>query len=85
MAKVISKYIELDKEVTDNMKNYQECFDIYGRTTLEVQLKRQALEAYCENIKMFEDQMKLQEQFQKEAQPHEIAKYVSFILKISIR
>lgn len=74
MAKVIAKYIELDKDVTETMKQYQECSDIYSRTTYEVQLKRQALEAFSEAIKMFEDQMKLQEKFQKEAQPHEIAK-----------
>ncbi|OXU28354.1 hypothetical protein TSAR_008311 [Trichomalopsis sarcophagae] len=73
MAKVIAKYIELDKDVTETMKQYQECSDIYSRTTYEVQLKRQALEAFSEAIKMFEDQMKLQEKFQKEAQPHEIA------------
>jgi phosphoinositide-3-kinase regulatory subunit len=76
MAKVIQKYIELDKEVTDTMKQYQECSDIYSSTTYEVQLKRQALEAFSEAIKMFEDQIKLQEKFQKEAQPHEIAKSV---------
>lgn len=74
MAKVIQKFIELDREVSETMKQYQESNEAYTRTSTEVMLKRQALEAFCEAIKMFEEQMKLQEKFQVEAQPHEIAK-----------
>ncbi|XP_016905595.1 phosphatidylinositol 3-kinase regulatory subunit alpha isoform X2 [Apis cerana] len=73
MANVAQKYIELDKEITDALKEYKELSELYNRTSFEVQLKRQALEAFSEAIKMFEDQMKLQEKYQKEAQPHEIS------------
>ena len=73
MAKVVQKFIELDKGVNDTLRQYQDCSELYSRTAYEVQLKRQALEAFSEAIKMFEDQMKLQEKFQKEAQPHEIS------------
>lgn len=73
IGKVIQKFMEISKELSETMKQYQECSDIYYRTSHEVQLKRQALEAFTEAIKMFEDQMKLQEAFQKEAQPHEIS------------
>ncbi|XP_033307032.1 phosphatidylinositol 3-kinase regulatory subunit alpha isoform X4 [Bombus vosnesenskii] len=73
MANVAQKYVELDKEITDALKEYRELSELYNRTSFEVQLKRQALEAFSEAIKMFEDQMKLQEKFQKEAQPHEIS------------
>lgn len=69
---VIQKFIELDKELNDVMKQYDDCSELYLRTSHEVQLKRQALDAFTEAIKMFEDQMKLQERFHKEAQPHEI-------------
>ncbi|XP_033213327.1 phosphatidylinositol 3-kinase regulatory subunit alpha isoform X2 [Belonocnema kinseyi] len=72
-AKVVQKYIELEKTTTDTLRQYQNCSELYSRTAYEVQLKRQALEAFSEAIKMFEDQMKLQEKFQKEAQPHEIS------------
>ncbi|XP_043281420.1 phosphatidylinositol 3-kinase regulatory subunit alpha isoform X2 [Venturia canescens] len=72
-ANVFKKYVELDKEMTDKLRQWQECSEIYGRTSYEVQLKRQALEAFSEAIKMFEDQMKLQELYHKEAQPHEIS------------
>ena len=74
MAKVIQRYVELDRDVTDTMSKYHEISDIYSRTTYEVTLKRQALEAFSEAFKMFDDQTKLQEKFQTEAQPHEIAK-----------
>ncbi|XP_043525585.1 phosphatidylinositol 3-kinase regulatory subunit alpha isoform X2 [Frieseomelitta varia] len=73
MANVAQKYVELDKEITDALKEYKELSELYNRTSFEVQLKRQALEAFSEAIKMFEEQMKLQEKFQKEAQPHEIS------------
>ncbi|XP_043801308.1 uncharacterized protein LOC122719497 isoform X1 [Apis laboriosa] len=73
MANVAQKYIELDKDITDALKEYKDLSELYNRTSFEVQLKRQALEAFSEAIKMFEDQMKLQEKYQKEAQPHEIS------------
>ncbi|KAK1136130.1 hypothetical protein K0M31_000697 [Melipona bicolor] len=73
MANVAQKYVELDREITDALKEYKELSELYNRTSFEVQLKRQALEAFSEAIKMFEEQMKLQEKFQKEAQPHEIS------------
>ncbi|EFN87788.1 Phosphatidylinositol 3-kinase regulatory subunit alpha [Harpegnathos saltator] len=73
MTKVVQKFVELEKDITDTIRQYQNCSDLYGKTAYEVQLKRQALEAFSEAIKMFEEQMKLQEKFQKEAQPHEIS------------
>lgn len=73
MTKILQKYVELEKEVNDGIRQYQNCWDLYNRTTYEVDLKRQALEAFTEAIKMFEEQIKLQEKFRKEAQPHEIS------------
>ncbi|KAM0736326.1 Phosphatidylinositol 3-kinase regulatory subunit alpha [Formica fusca] len=73
MAKVLQKFLELEKEVNDGIRQYHHCWDLYTRTANEVGLKIQALEAFEEAIKMFEEQIKLQERFQKEAQPHEIS------------
>ncbi|XP_054005763.1 phosphatidylinositol 3-kinase regulatory subunit alpha isoform X2 [Hylaeus anthracinus] len=73
MANVAQKYVELDKDITHAFSEYKEFSELYNRTAFEVQLKRQALEAFAEAIKMFDEQMKLQEKFQKEAQPHEIS------------
>ncbi|XP_072751264.1 uncharacterized protein Pi3k21b [Anoplolepis gracilipes] len=73
MAKVLQKFLELEKEVSDGIRQYHHCYELYIRTSNEVELKMQALEAFAEAIKMFEEQIKLQEKFQKEAQPHEIS------------
>lgn len=73
MTKVKQKFAELEKEIFDTVRQYQNCSDLCLKTTNEVTLKRQALEAFTEAIKMFEEQMKLQERCQKEAQPHEIS------------
>ncbi|XP_043256902.1 phosphatidylinositol 3-kinase regulatory subunit alpha isoform X1 [Colletes gigas] len=73
MTNVAQKYVELDKDITHALTEYKEFSELYNRTAYEVQLKRQALEAFAEAIKMFDEQMKLQEKFQKEAQPHEIS------------
>ena len=73
MAKVRQKYCELDKDINDTIRQYQHCSDLYSKTAYEVQLKRNALEAFTEAIKMFEEQIKLQERCKIEAQPHEIS------------
>ncbi|XP_076178357.1 phosphatidylinositol 3-kinase regulatory subunit alpha isoform X2 [Ptiloglossa arizonensis] len=73
MTNVAQKYVELDKEINHALTEYKNFSELYNRTAFEVQLKRQALEAFSEAIKMFDEQMKLQEKFQKEAQPHEIS------------
>nr|XP_012215205.1 PREDICTED: uncharacterized protein LOC105667777 isoform X1 [Linepithema humile] len=73
MAKVEQKHKELENELIETIRQYQNYSEMYTKTAYEVQLKRQALEAFTEAIKMFEEQMKLQERFQKEAQPHEIS------------
>lgn len=73
MANVVQKYLELDKDTNRALAQYRGFSELYNTTTLEVQLKRQALEAFAEAIKMFDEQMKLQEKFQAEAQPHEIS------------
>ncbi|KAF7401655.1 hypothetical protein HZH68_007475 [Vespula germanica] len=80
MATVKQKFAELSKEIVDTCRQYQDCSELYSKTAYEVQLKRQALEAFSEAIKMFEDQMKLQEKFQKEAQPHEISTRCNYSL-----
>lgn len=73
MAKVEQKHKELENDLIETIRQYQNYSELYTKTAYEVQLKRQALEAFTEAIKMFEEQMKLQERFQKEAQPHEIS------------
>lgn len=68
---VLQKFMELQKDLDDMLRQYQNHSDLYNRTAYEVQLKRQALEAFSEIIKMLEDQIRLQQKNQKDAQPHE--------------
>ncbi|XP_011262864.2 uncharacterized protein LOC105255336 isoform X1 [Camponotus floridanus] len=73
MAKVLQKFLDLEKEVSDGIRQYHNCWDLYTKTSSEVELKTQAMEAFQEAIKMFEEQIRLQDEFRKEAQPHEIS------------
>ncbi|XP_047101882.1 phosphatidylinositol 3-kinase regulatory subunit alpha [Schistocerca piceifrons] len=72
VQKVAQKLREIYREYSVTTKTYEVLSDDFIRTNQEIQLKVQAQEAFAEAISMFEEQIKLQERFQKEAQPHEI-------------
>lgn len=72
MEKVAARLVELDKEYLAKTKTYDDYSEEFVLTSKEISLKRQALDAFTETVGMFEEQIKLQEKFQKEAQPHEI-------------
>ncbi|KAG8281009.1 Phosphatidylinositol 3-kinase regulatory subunit gamma [Homalodisca vitripennis] len=71
-AKVVQRLMELDNEYEMKTKLYDDYSEDFVLTSKEIQMKRQALDAFGETVAMFEDQIRLQEKFQKEAQPHEI-------------
>lgn len=81
---VIKKFIDLVNNVESTLKLIQERSESYNKTNFEIQIKRQAMEAFSEAIKLFEDQAKLQEKFQKEAQPHEISRYVISLVSMTM-
>ncbi|XP_066997352.2 phosphatidylinositol 3-kinase regulatory subunit alpha isoform X2 [Anabrus simplex] len=70
--KVAQKLREIHKDYNGKSKMFGDLSDDFVRSSQEIQLKLQALDAFTQAVTMFEDQMKLQERFQKEAQPHEI-------------
>ncbi|KAK7868735.1 hypothetical protein R5R35_002537 [Gryllus longicercus] len=70
--KVAQKLREIHKDYNGKSKMFTDLQEDFFRSSQEIQLKLQALDAFQEAISMFEDQMKLQERYQKEAQPHEI-------------
>lgn len=72
VGKVASRFVDLDKEYIAKSKLYDDYSEDFILTSKEIQMKRQALEAFTETILTFEEQIKLHEKFQKEAQPHEI-------------
>ncbi|XP_075219878.1 phosphatidylinositol 3-kinase regulatory subunit alpha isoform X2 [Lycorma delicatula] len=72
MEKVAARLIEINKEYMTKTKTYDDYSEEFEMTSKEIQLKRQALDAFNETVAMFAEQIKLQERFQKEAQPHEV-------------
>lgn len=70
--KLLQKLVEINKEYYNKNKVFDEVQEDFTRTTHEVNLKQQALIAFKEAVKLFNDQIVLQEKFSKEAQPHEI-------------
>ncbi|XP_073994372.1 phosphatidylinositol 3-kinase regulatory subunit alpha isoform X3 [Rhodnius prolixus] len=76
IEKVAARLVELNAEYVGKSKTYSDYSDEFSTTSKEIQLKRQALDAFKETVAMFEDQIKIQEKFQKEAQPHEIRSFI---------
>lgn len=72
MEKVAARLVELDREYLAKTKTFDDYSEDFVLTSKDIQLKKQALDAFRETVAMFEEQIKLQEKFQKEAQPHEI-------------
>uniref|UniRef100_A0AAU7B9P6 Phosphoinositide-3-kinase regulatory subunit alpha n=1 Tax=Pyrrhocoris apterus TaxID=37000 RepID=A0AAU7B9P6_PYRAP len=75
LEKVSARLVELNEEYYSKTKTFDEYFEGFSVTTKEIQLKRQALDAFKETVAMFEEQIKIQEKFQKEAQPHEVKSF----------
>lgn len=71
IAKVVQAFDEIDKEYTAKTKCYDDYHEDLLKTIQAIQLKKQALDAFSEAVNMFEDQIKLQEGFHDQAQPHE--------------
>lgn len=70
--KLIQKLVDIHKEYIAKNKMFEDVSEDYNRTLYEVNLKKEALKAFTEAVQMFNDQIKLQDKFNKEAQPHEI-------------
>lgn len=60
------------KEFEDKSKQFSEVQEDYKKSSQEIFVKTQSLDAFAEAINLFREQIKTQEKFQREAQPHEI-------------
>ncbi|XP_071952094.1 phosphatidylinositol 3-kinase regulatory subunit alpha-like [Antedon mediterranea] len=69
---VISRLLEKNLEYLAKTKQYDQWYDEYSKTQQEIQLKQQASDAFNETIKVFEEQMELHLQNQKEANPKDL-------------
>nr|KAF6444794.1 phosphoinositide-3-kinase regulatory subunit 3 [Molossus molossus] len=60
------KLQEYHSQYQEKSKEYDRLYEEYTRTSQEIQMKRTAIEAFNETIKIFEEQCHTQEQYRKE-------------------
>ncbi|XP_066298836.1 phosphatidylinositol 3-kinase regulatory subunit alpha-like isoform X2 [Branchiostoma lanceolatum] len=68
------KLQELNKEYLDKSKQYDQLYESYTKSTQEIQMKRQALDAFKETISIFEEQAKSHERYHSEVKGQEYKK-----------
>ncbi|CAM1320694.1 PIK3R3 (predicted) [Pycnogonum litorale] len=66
------KLMNINKDYLYKSKQYDQYYEDYSKTSQEIHLKKQALDAFKETVAVFEEQFNLHESFQEEAQPHEV-------------
>lgn len=69
---LICKFQEIQRDFITKTKAYDDLTKNFNRSEVEVKNKRQAIDAFLLAVQLFEEQIKLQEKCQKEAQPHEV-------------
>ncbi|XP_033611633.1 phosphatidylinositol 3-kinase regulatory subunit gamma-like [Cryptotermes secundus] len=72
VSNVAQKLVEIHKEYMSKTWMYVEYSEDFLRSSQDIQLKHQALDAFRGAVAMFEEQIRIQEKYQREAQPHEI-------------
>ncbi len=72
VEKMRQRLEDVHHEYLARSRLYDQYHDDYSRCSQEIQLKKQALDAFDEAVVMFEDQLRLHEKFQREAHRHEI-------------
>uniref|UniRef100_A0A671WQT4 Phosphatidylinositol 3-kinase regulatory subunit alpha n=1 Tax=Sparus aurata TaxID=8175 RepID=A0A671WQT4_SPAAU len=60
------KLCEFHQQYQEKNKEYDRLYEEYTRTSQEIQMKRTAIEAFNETIKIFEEQCQTQERYSKE-------------------
>lgn len=70
--KLAQKFVDTHNDFIAKTQEFDQMWDIYTKTEIERNLKRQAHVAFLEAVSMFEHQMQLQVQYRSQAQPHEI-------------
>jgi phosphoinositide-3-kinase regulatory subunit len=68
------KFLEIHNTYMKKVQEYDAMYEEHSRISQELQFKHQALEAFRETISVFEEQVKLHEQFRKNATPLELGK-----------
>ena len=74
LENVCQKLMNVNKEYLGKSKQFDQYHEDFSKTLQDMNMKRQALDAFTETLAFFEEQIQLQEKFYKEADPHEIKK-----------
>lgn len=72
VEKVKQRLDDINRDYLGRSRLYDQYYEDYSRCSQEIQLKKQAMDAFAEAVLMFEEQIKLHEKFQREAHRHEI-------------
>ena len=72
VEKMKQRLDDVNREYLSRSRLYDQYYEDYSRCSQEIQLKKQAMDAFAEAVLMFEEQLKLHEKFQREAHRHEI-------------
>uniref|UniRef100_T1J1N3 Phosphatidylinositol 3-kinase regulatory subunit alpha n=1 Tax=Strigamia maritima TaxID=126957 RepID=T1J1N3_STRMM len=69
---VCNKLEKINLDYLTKTKQYDQYYEDYSKSMQQTSVMKQASCAYSETMTVYEEQIKLHEKFQKEAQPHEI-------------
>ncbi|XP_029649998.1 phosphatidylinositol 3-kinase regulatory subunit alpha isoform X1 [Octopus sinensis] len=70
----LEKLLKINKEYQEKANSFDRLYENHSKTSQELQLKSQALDAFRETLSVFEEQIKLHERHHKDAQAHEAQK-----------
>ncbi|XP_050401628.1 phosphatidylinositol 3-kinase regulatory subunit alpha isoform X2 [Patella vulgata] len=70
----VNNLIKINHEYVEKTGLYDRLYEKHSKTSLELQLKHQALDAFKETLVVFEEQMDLHKRNHKDAAPHEVQK-----------
>lgn len=69
---VCDKLLKINREYLTKTKQFDQYYEDYSKSLQQITIMKQALFAFTETLKIYDDQIRLHEQFHKEAQPHEV-------------
>ncbi|KAK7479856.1 hypothetical protein BaRGS_00028936, partial [Batillaria attramentaria] len=74
VSEEVKNLVEVNRQYLDRRARYDQLYAQHTRTSQEMQLKHQALDAFKETLIVFQEQMDLHRRSHAEAAPHEIQK-----------
>ncbi|XP_076318839.1 phosphatidylinositol 3-kinase regulatory subunit alpha-like isoform X2 [Tachypleus tridentatus] len=69
---VVKKLMEINQEYLQKTKQYDQFYEEYSKTLQDIDLHKQALDAFHETVAILEEQIELHTEYQNEATQHEL-------------